>query len=133
VTIICDKLTAHALIVEQTVAFKNNLRLLIGSKYTSQSFEKTFAGMDQSNMKDDDGDVRGSSSTSNHPSNMNSSSATQQVLISNAADDTKAQHSAASVHRDLSGEDAPKPNWLSAWIKTQVKTFNPLLVIMAIK
>ena len=26
-----------------------------------------------------------------------------------------------------------KPNWLSAWLRYQIKSFNPLLLIMAIK
>lgn len=63
---------------------------------------------------------------------MASSSSEKQPSSSSGADDPKLQQmTTADAPPDK--EEESKPNWLSAWIGNQVKLFNPLLLIMAIK
>ena len=66
-------------------------------------------------------------------SKMTSSASTQQPISVNKGDDSKVPK--VSIGEDEGTGDPPpkKPIWLVAWIRDQIKTFNPLLLIMAIK
>lgn len=86
-----------------------------------------------SSMNDEGDGILKSSSLLPQSSEMTSSSSTQQPISVNKGDDSKAQK--VSTGEDEGTGDPPpkKPMWLVAWIRNQIKTFNPLLLIMAIK
>jgi len=82
-------------------------------------------------MKGQDEDIFNPSARPPQSSNMASSSSTQRQFSVNIGEDLKLQKTVA----DEGTSDPPprKSNWAVAWIRNQIKTFNPLLLAMAIK
>lgn len=84
-------------------------------------------------MNDESDGILKSSSPLPQSSKMTSSSTTQRPISVNREDDSKMQK--VSIGEDEGTGDPPpkKQIWLFVWIRNQIKTFNPLLLIMAIK
>jgi hypothetical protein len=79
-------------------------------------------------------DVLDSSVAPPQSSNMTSSSSTKRQFSVNGGDDPKLQKTPMTVDNEETSDPPPrKGNWLVAWIRNQIKTFNPLLLLMAIK
>ena len=84
-------------------------------------------------MNDEDEDIRKSSSPLPQSSNMTTSSSTQQPISFNETGDSKVQKTPTVYEEDTSDSPTKKSIWLVAWIRNQIKVFNPLLLLMAMK
>jgi hypothetical protein len=85
-------------------------------------------------MEDKYEDILDSSAAPPQSSNMPSSLSTQRQFSVNGGEDPKLQKTATTVADEETTDPPPRQaNWLVAWIRSQIKTFNPLLLLMAIK
>ena len=83
-------------------------------------------------MKNEDEKVIKSSAPLSQSFNLTSSSSTQQQGSPDVADGLTLQNMGTTIDQET--EPAPqKSNWIVTWVYNQIKTFNPVLLLMGIK